>query len=112
MDRLAALAAEAEAIGADFRGWRPWLSDAGEWWATRRGRGYRDPMTVYAGDTLGRQAAGPAELRGKLAALRDAEASRAACMVTAHHAPAGGTFPGASPAGHDGDGEVSGHAMR
>ncbi len=78
MERLAALAADAEAIGAEFPGWRPWLSDAGDWWATRRRGGYRDPMTVYAGSVIRGAPADAAALRKKLADVGDAEARRAA----------------------------------
>jgi hypothetical protein len=47
------VAAELSRLAEEFPGWRPWVSDAGRWWATRRGR---QPvslpewwaMTVYA----------------------------------------------------------------
>lgn len=47
-------------IEADFPGWRVWrTTDAGTWWASRRGPGWnREPRTV-AGDT-------PDELRAEL----------------------------------------------
>lgn len=53
LSRLAALDAEAEAIGEAFPNWRLWLSSADRWWATRRGapavwRGV--PLTLDADD--------------------------------------------------------------
>ena len=52
------VAAELARIAEDFLGWRPWVSDAGRWWATRRGRQPVDPpdwwaMTVDADDADG-----------------------------------------------------------
>jgi hypothetical protein len=47
---------ELSRIAVEFPGWRPWLSDAGRWWATRKGaRPPADPpewwaMTVDADD--------------------------------------------------------------
>lgn len=51
----AEVAAELSRIAGEFPGWRPWVSDAGRWWATRRGRRPADPpawwaMTVDADD--------------------------------------------------------------
>jgi hypothetical protein len=51
-------AAELSRIAGEFPGWRPWVSDAGRWWATRRGRQPADPpawraMTVDADDAEG-----------------------------------------------------------
>jgi hypothetical protein len=52
------VAAELSRIAGEFPGWRPWMSDAGRWWATRRGRLPADPpewwaMTVDADDADG-----------------------------------------------------------
>jgi hypothetical protein len=52
------VAAELSHIAGEFPGWRPWVSDAGRWWATRRGRQSADPpewwaMTVDADDADG-----------------------------------------------------------
>lgn len=54
----AEVAAELSRIAGEFPGWRPWVSDAGRWWATRRGRRPADPpewwaMTVDADDEEG-----------------------------------------------------------
>ena len=54
----AEVAAEASRIAGEFPGWRPWVSDAGRWWATRTGRRLADPpdwwaMTVDADDPDG-----------------------------------------------------------
>jgi hypothetical protein len=54
----AEVAAEASRIAGEFPGWRPWVSDAGRWWATRTGRQPADPpdwwaMTVDADDAQG-----------------------------------------------------------
>jgi hypothetical protein len=50
--------AELSRIAGEFPGWRPWVSDAGRWWATRRGgRPAETPewwaMTVDADDAQG-----------------------------------------------------------
>ena len=56
------LAAEARQIERDFAGaWHVWISSAGRWWATRRGRDARwghntPPMTVDADDAAGLRA--------------------------------------------------------
>jgi hypothetical protein len=55
-------AAELSRITGEFPGWRPWVSDAGRWWATRRGRQVADPpawwaMTVDADDADGLRSA-------------------------------------------------------
>jgi len=52
------VATELSRIAEEFHGWRPWVSDAGRWWATRRGRRPADPpewwaMTVDADDADG-----------------------------------------------------------
>lgn len=52
------VAAKLSLIAEEFSGWRPWLSDAGRWWATRRGRQPVHPpewwaMTVDADDADG-----------------------------------------------------------
>lgn len=54
--------AELSRIAGEFPGWRPWVSDAGRWWATRRGRWPADPpewwaMTVDADDAEGLRSA-------------------------------------------------------
>lgn len=48
-------AAELSRIAREFPGWSPWVSDAGHWWATRKGRQPVNPaewwsMTVDADD--------------------------------------------------------------
>jgi len=53
---------ELSRIAGEFPGWRPWMSDAGRWWATRRGRRAADPppwwaMTVDADDAQGLRSA-------------------------------------------------------
>jgi hypothetical protein len=58
----AEVAAELSRIAGEFPGWRPWVSDAGRWWATRRGRQLADPpgwwaMTVDADDVEGLRSA-------------------------------------------------------
>ncbi|HXL91994.1 MAG TPA: hypothetical protein VN969_23890 [Streptosporangiaceae bacterium] len=55
-------AEELSRIAGEFPGWRPWMSDAGRWWATRRGRRAADPppwwaMTVDADDAQGLRSA-------------------------------------------------------
>ena len=56
------LAAEARQIERDFAGaWHVWISSAGRWWATRRGRDARwgdntPPMTVDADNAAGLRA--------------------------------------------------------
>jgi hypothetical protein len=55
-------AEELSRIEGEFPGWRPWMSDAGRWWATRRGRRPADPppwwaMTVDADDAEGLRSA-------------------------------------------------------
>jgi hypothetical protein len=55
-------AAELSRIAGEFPGWRPWVSDAGRCWATRRGRQPVSPpdwwaMTVDADDADGLLAA-------------------------------------------------------
>jgi hypothetical protein len=52
------VAAELSRIAGEFPGWRPWVSDAWRWWATRRGHQPVDPpdwwaMTVDADDADG-----------------------------------------------------------
>jgi hypothetical protein len=52
------VAAELARIAGRFPGWRPWVSDAGRCWATRRGRQPASPppwwaMTVDADDPDG-----------------------------------------------------------
>ena len=53
---------EARQIERDFAGaWHVWISSAGRWWATRRGRDARwghntPPMTVDADDAAGLRA--------------------------------------------------------
>jgi len=53
---------EARQIERDFAGgWHVWISSAGRWWATRRGRDARwgqntPPMTVDADDATGLRA--------------------------------------------------------
>jgi len=53
------VAEELSRLAVEFSGWRPWLSDAGRWWATRRAiRPSADPpewwaMTVDADDADG-----------------------------------------------------------
>jgi hypothetical protein len=52
------VATELSRIAEEFPDWRPWVSDAGRWWATRRGRRPTDPpewwaMTVDADDADG-----------------------------------------------------------
>jgi hypothetical protein len=54
----AEVAAELSRIAGEFPGWRPWVSDLGRCWATRRGRQPANPpawwaMTVDADDTEG-----------------------------------------------------------
>lgn len=57
------VAAELSSIAREFPGWRPWVSDAGRCWATRRGgRQPVDPpewwaMTVDADDAEGLRSA-------------------------------------------------------
>jgi hypothetical protein len=56
------VAAELSHIAGEFPGWRPWVSDAGRWWATRRGSRLADPpewwaMTVDADDADGLRSA-------------------------------------------------------
>jgi hypothetical protein len=51
-------AAELSRIAGEFPGWRPWMSDARRWWATRKGRRSANPpegwaMTVDADDAKG-----------------------------------------------------------
>lgn len=52
------VADELSRIAGEFPGWRPWVSDGGRCWATRRGRRPADPpewwaMTVDADDPDG-----------------------------------------------------------
>jgi hypothetical protein len=52
------VATELSRIAEEFPDWRPWVSDAGRWWATRRGRRPTDlpewwAMTVDADDADG-----------------------------------------------------------
>ena len=61
-DTRGEVAAELSRIAGEFPGWRPWVSDAGRWWATRRGRRPADPpawwaMTVDADDAEGLRSA-------------------------------------------------------
>jgi hypothetical protein len=54
--------AELSRIAGEFPGWHPWVSDAGRWWATRRGRRPADPpewwaVTVDADDEEGLRSA-------------------------------------------------------
>ena len=56
------VAAELYRIAREFPGWRPWVSDAGRWWATRTCRCPADPpgwwaMTVDADDAEGLRSA-------------------------------------------------------
>ena len=58
----AEVAAELSRIAGEFPGWRPWVSDAVRWWATRRGRRPAHPpewwaMTVDADDAEGLRSA-------------------------------------------------------
>ena len=73
------LAAEARQIERDFAGaWHVWISSAGRWWATRRGRDARwdredqRPMTVDADDATGLRA----ELANWIAAQEPPESGR------------------------------------
>lgn len=55
-------AEELSRIEGEFPGWRPWMSDAGRWWATRRISRPADPppwwaMTVDADDAEGLRSA-------------------------------------------------------
>jgi hypothetical protein len=63
-------AEELSRIAREFPGWRPWMSDAGRWWATRRGRRPAElppwwAMTVDADDAAGLRSAIAAQ--GRLA---------------------------------------------
>lgn len=56
------VAAELSRLAGEFPGWRPWVSDGGRWWATRRGQQPVDPpdwwaMTVDGDDAGGLRAA-------------------------------------------------------
>jgi hypothetical protein len=56
-----ATAEDLSRIAREFPGWRPWMSDAGRWWATRRGVRLADPpewwaVTVDADDADGLRA--------------------------------------------------------
>jgi hypothetical protein len=56
------VAAELSRIAGEFPGWCPWVSDAGRWWATRKGCQAADPaagwaMTVDADDAEGLRSA-------------------------------------------------------
>jgi hypothetical protein len=58
----AEVAADRSRIAGEFPGWRPWVSDVGRWWATRRGRRPADPpewwaMTVDGDDADGLRSA-------------------------------------------------------
>jgi hypothetical protein len=62
------VAAELSRIAGEFPGWRPWVSDGGRWWATRRGRQPVDPpewwaMTIDADDADGLRVAIAAQER-------------------------------------------------
>lgn len=56
-------------IEAMFPGWRVWrTSDAGTWWASRRGSQWRREPRTLAGDT-------PEQLRAELREALDCEAA-------------------------------------
>jgi hypothetical protein len=95
----AEVAAELSRIAGEFPGWRPWVSDAGRCWATRRGRQVADPpawraMTVDADDADGLRSAIAEQER--LASPADAVSSGTARPEPARSGAGAGGCPAAS----------------
>jgi hypothetical protein len=53
MDALAEIEDARATLAARFPEWRVWISDGWAWYATRRGRRWRGPMTLAADDRAG-----------------------------------------------------------
>ncbi|MGH3246585.1 MAG: hypothetical protein ACRDOI_10300 [Trebonia sp.] len=95
----AGVAAELSRIAGEFPGWRPWVSDAGRWWATRKGRRPADlpewwAMTVDADDAQGLQSAIAEQAR--LASPVGAVSSGMARLEPARSGTRAGSGPAAS----------------